>query len=388
MLVALSGGADSMALLHMLVRLGYPCTALHCNFHLRGEESMRDESFVRATCAEWEVPLQVRDFDTKVYAAEHGVSIEMAARDLRYTWFEEVRQQMGVRRIAVAHHQNDQAETMLLHLDRGCGIRGLGGMKPMNGAIIRPLLCLTRAEIEAYCVEQKIDYVTDSTNADTTIQRNGLRAWLNQQSESTVRHYAQTAEWMQGYLALMEKALDGMIPMLTEMTDHGYIIYPERMDSTWRDVMIYEICRRWGIRVEDLIREHDALVFRQKEPMPVYALSMQNETVKAGSRPNFPAADAMLAMLDGDRINADLTVRFWQAGDAFYPLGMMGKRKLQDFFSDLHLTPYQKSRIPIVCCGNEIVWVAGYRIDDRYKWTPKTTNLLTLSLILCNNSES
>ena len=153
-LVALSGGADSVALLRVLLQLGYPCIAAHCNFHLRGEESDRDETFVRNLCQAWQVELHVTHFDTKTAAAKAGISIEMAARKLRYNWFEQLRQQTGCQWIAVAHHQDDSIETFMLNLIRGTGIKGLRGIQPKNGFIIRPMLCVSRAEIIDYLQNQ------------------------------------------------------------------------------------------------------------------------------------------------------------------------------------------------------------------------------------------
>ncbi len=177
-LVACSGGADSVALLRILLDLNYPCIALHCNFHLRNEESNRDEQFVRTLCEKWNCRLLVKDFDTLTFAKEQKLSIETAARELRYAWFEEVRQTENAEAIAVAHHEDDNIETCLLHLIRGTGIQGLTGMKPRNGYIIRPLLPFKRSEIEGYLQAKGIDYVTDSTNLQADCTRNKIRLQL------------------------------------------------------------------------------------------------------------------------------------------------------------------------------------------------------------------
>ena len=213
MIVALSGGADSVALLDVLLRAGYMCIAAHCNFHLRGEESDRDEAFVRDLCAQRKVQLEVVSFDTLSYAQAQHVSIEVAARELRYRWFDEVAQAHGCQAVAVAHHQNDQAETVLLNLKRGAGLRGLAGMRPKSanpmvpeGApVVRPLLCTTHAYIEHYLRDIRgIGWVTDSTNSDLTITRNAMREQLRSYSEAEIEHIAQTAEYMQGYVDIIE----------------------------------------------------------------------------------------------------------------------------------------------------------------------------------------
>ena len=213
MLVCVSGGADSVALLDVLLRAGYQCIVAHCNFHLRGAESDRDEAFVRGLCAQWKVPLHTVDFDTKTYAQTHGISIEMAAREQRYAWFDKVARAEGCQAIAVAHHQNDQAETLLLNLRRGTGLRGLTGMRPISAnpmapnsvPVVRPLLCTTRDYIEHYLRDKRgLSWMTDSTNNDTSITRNAVREQLKNYSKAEIEHMAQTAEYMQGYVDMLE----------------------------------------------------------------------------------------------------------------------------------------------------------------------------------------
>ena len=212
-LVALSGGADSVSLLDVLLRAGYTCIAAHCNFHLRGEESNRDEAFVRDLCKQMNVELEVTDFDTIEYTRTHEVSIEVAARELRYRWFDEMARKHGCQAVCVAHHQNDQAETILLNLKRGTGIRGLAGMRPVSAnpivpesvPIVRPLLCTTRGYIEHYLKDKRhLNWVTDSTNSDTSITRNAIREQLKNYSKTEIEHMAQTAEYMQGYVDMIE----------------------------------------------------------------------------------------------------------------------------------------------------------------------------------------
>ena len=210
-LVCVSGGADSIALLDVLRRGGYECIVAHSNFHLRNEESNRDEAFVRKL--DTEERLFVKDFNTQQYAEQKGISIEMAARELRYLWFAELAQQQTCKAIAVAHHQNDKAETMLLNLKRGTGLRGLCGMRPksdnpMGGDIpvIRPLLCTTRDYIEHYLRDiRHMEWVDDSTNTDTTITRNAVREQLNNYTKAEIEHMAATAEHLQGYVDWIEQ---------------------------------------------------------------------------------------------------------------------------------------------------------------------------------------
>lgn len=215
-LVACSGGADSVALLHLLLRLGYPCHVAHCNFHLRDEESNRDQQFVEALCQQWNCPCHVQHFDTTAYAQTHKISIELAARNLRYAWFEELRQSTGAQAIAVAHHVDDNIETCLQHLIRGTGIVGLTGMNPKNGYVVRPLLTQKRQEIEQYLQEQGIAYVTDSTNLETDYTRNKVRLQLipllqsinpsfNQVMVTNIQNFRATARIYARYVAQQKK---------------------------------------------------------------------------------------------------------------------------------------------------------------------------------------
>jgi tRNA(Ile)-lysidine synthase len=214
-LVCVSGGADSIALLDVLQRAGYECVVAHCNFHLRGDESDRDQAFVIEAAKLLlgnQAKVLVKHFDTITYAQEHAISIEMAARRLRYQWFAQVALQEGCKAIAVAHHQNDQAETLLLNLKRGTGIRGLCGMRAISAnpeggdiPIIRPLLCTTRDYIEHYLKDiRHLSWVNDSTNTDTTILRNAVRQQLATYSKAEIEHLAATAEHMQGYVDWLE----------------------------------------------------------------------------------------------------------------------------------------------------------------------------------------
>ena len=268
-LVCVSGGADSVALLDVLQRGGYECVVAHCNFHLRGEESDRDERFVREVIGERlkakGEKLWVKDFDTVGYAQEKGISIEMAARELRYRWFAEVAAETGCKAIAVAHHQNDQAETVLLNLKRGTGIRGLCGMRAKSGnpyearggrlqhslevkgerletgiPIIRPLLCTTRDYIEHYLRDiRKIDWVDDSTNTDTSIKRNAIREQLKHYTKAEIEHIAETAEHMQGYVDWLEGRESqeaGRVKLYEELKDYGFAEIDKIYDALQKGV--------------------------------------------------------------------------------------------------------------------------------------------------------
>ena len=245
-LVALSGGADSVSLLDVLIRAGYDCIAAHCNFALRGAESDRDEAFVRDLCQRWCVPLEIIRFDTVSYARIHSVSIEVSARELRYAWFDEVARAHGCQAVVVAHHQNDQAETLLLNLRRGTGLRGLAGMRPKSTnpmvsdglPIIRPLLCTTRDYIEHYLRDKRhLEWVTDSTNSDTSITRNAIREQLRTYSKAEIEHMARTAEYMQGYIDILENRNTreaGIVRLYEELRDFNFAEIDKIYDALQR----------------------------------------------------------------------------------------------------------------------------------------------------------
>ena len=245
-LVCVSGGADSVALLDVLMRGGYECVVAHCNFHLRGAESDRDEAFVRQQADERGVRCLVASFETATYATERHMSIELAARELRYTWFEQVAKEEQCEAIAVAHHQNDQAETVVMNLLRGAGLRGLGGMRaksinPVTGGepmIIRPLLCTTHDYIVHYLRDiRKLPWVEDSTNSDTTIRRNGIRAWLSERTKGEIENICATAAYMQGYA----DEQDGISSRARELVE----LYEQLKDYQPKDVeAIYDAMQR------------------------------------------------------------------------------------------------------------------------------------------------
>lgn len=227
-IVACSGGADSIFLLHILCHLGYDCIAAHCNFHLRGEESDRDENFVKEFCKKENIELTIKSFDTTAYAKDNKQSIEMAARELRYNWFEEVRKKFNASAIAVAHHSDDSIETILLNLLRGTGLKGICGIRPKNGYIVRPLLCVSRAEIEEYLKEHDIQYITDSTNLENEYTRNKIRnivmpilREINPQIDSIMLSNAENFSAAENiYRTIIEKEKSSAITI----TDDSYII--------------------------------------------------------------------------------------------------------------------------------------------------------------------
>ncbi|MDQ7947443.1 MAG: tRNA lysidine(34) synthetase TilS [Pedobacter sp.] len=404
-LLAVSGGKDSVLMAQLFKLSGFQFSIAHCNFNLRAAESQRDEAFVKLLAAELDVPFHVAHFDTKTYAAEQQLSTQMAARALRYQWFEEVRERENYDYIALAHHQTDNVETILLNLVRGTGISGLHGILPKRDRIIRPLLCFSREDIDQFIAESGFDYVIDSSNETTTYTRNNIRLnvlphlrEVNPNLEETfsrnISLFAQTEEVLQQVVAAHRKAitrekkgivyfaLDAVAQLnpqkllLFELLRPFHFTYPvaEEIAHSLKKqsgTSFYSTTHRATIDRDDLIitsleqgaprhcfwHKNDlTLVIGQQK----IALSYEVST-KIGS-------DSNKAYIDADQLIFPLVVRFRQEGDKFMPLGMKNHKKLSDFLIGIKIPLPQKDQIPILVNGNgEIIWVVGLRQDNRYK---------------------
>ena len=368
-IVGLSGGMDSMTLIDVLLSLGYNCMAVHCNFHLRGEESERDAAFVEQWCESAKVGLVSVDFDTYRYAAEHKISIEMAARELRYKWFEDIRKEHHADAIAVAHHRDDLAETVLLNLIRGTGIRGLSGISPKNNSIVRPLLGISRDEIEAYVDERKLPFIFDSSNSDDAFVRNFLRLnvipLLEKINPSVKNAIYRTAQ----HVGEARKIYDFYVENQKKAIFAGNRINIDKLKTTLSPAtMLFEILSPFGFNasvIEDicqcldsipgkvfysndyrLIKDRKDLIldkisdenFSQRE----YAIDKVSQEITDPIRLKISFLsgnitinkDARFLYADADKLSFPLTLRKWQPGDWFIPFGMKGRKKLSDFFTD------------------------------------------------------
>ena len=424
-LVGLSGGADSVALLGILVRLGYPCRALHCNFHLRGDESDRDEVFARQFADSLGVPFLKVDFDTRGYAAIHQESIEMAARSLRYRWFEEQRQAFDAEAIAVAHHRDDSVETLLMNLLRGSGIRGLGGIRPRNGQVVRPLLAVSRAEIEEWLQTQGWDYVTDSSNLSDAYTRNFIRLrvlplleQLNPAARETIaRSAAHLSAAEQLYAYTVEEARKAVFVTADSLSIEALMRYPSP------ETLLYEWLRPLGfsrIVVGELFESLTGLSGKQfysathqvlKDRDRLYIAPLQEPS--AWQPIEIPVATGELtqplhlsfqlmertsdfqlerasdaAYFDAEKLPGRLTLRLPQTGDWFVPFGMRGRKKLSDFFADQKMNRWEKLRQPLLCAGESIVWVVGRRADDRFRVGEETKMIFSVKKIGQREAES
>lgn len=397
-LVAVSGGADSVALLNLLHELGYRVIALHCNFHLRGEESDRDQRFVETLCEELHIALHTAHFDTKEYAATHKLSIEMAARELRYDWFRTRLESLGAQAIAVGHHLDDQAETLLLNLLRGTGIRGMAAMHPRQGNIVRPLLGVNRSEIEHYLAEHHLDFITDSSNLEADVLRNRIRLQvmplLRQLQPAAPTTLARAAEHigqaLPYYLKGVEESMAQAGFSANRLCTDTFIrngspllllhewLGPHGFNTTQvQDIHRHidgQPGRMWESHTHRLLLDRQQLLLTEKDPANAAPEIETKEVDTIGpTGPEF-------AYVDADRIEQPLTVRPIQAGDWFIPFGMTGRKLVSDFLTDHKLSRFQKERQWVLCSGQEIVWLIGLRADNRFRITPQTTRIIQISL--------
>lgn len=399
-LVALSGGADSVALLRLLCALGYDCRAAHCNFHLRGTESDRDEAFVRRMCREQGVTLYVTHFDTQEEARRRKVSIEMAARDLRYAWFEEVRKECGAAVIAVAHHSDDSVETLLLNLIRGTGLNGLRGIRPKNGRVVRPLLCMNRQEILTCLKEMGQTYVTDSTNLQNLYTRNKIRLDLlplmQTINPSVKENLLKMTAHLEGVAHIYQKAIDESRRRV--MTAEGISI--EALEQECEpETVLYECLSPLGFRAAQVSEMYQSLKGQSGKEFvgrgwravkdrrmlllaPIEEMEeprLQWEERRLTSDFVIPR-DKQVACLDADKLKAPLTLRRWRDGDTFVPFGMKGRKRVSDYLTDRKFSLLQKEHQWVLCCGEEICWLVGERLDNRFRIDEGTKSVRIVTL--------
>ena len=398
--VAVSGGIDSMVLLHLFKSSGYNVTAVHVNFGLRGVESDRDESFLKERCARLGVACLTKAVQTNNYATSEGVSVQMAARDLRYQWFHELMNATPGSVIATAHHVNDSGETMLLNLVRGTGIDGLTGIPLNSNGIIRPLAFATRKEIGDYAAEHSITWREDESNLEDHYQRNflrhhvmGLLKQLNPSLDETLsKNFSRLGaerELMERSLALLKenfsfdkdnniripkKALNGFIHKSGVLLR---MIEPFGFNFSTAESIVAALNGQAGKMF--FSRSHQLVVDREDLIVSSLFKEASEEIIILETTDTTFSSDPNIACLDADKIVSPLILRRWEDGDFFYPLGLKGKKKLSDFFIDEKIPVTEKQSTNVLTSGSDIVWVVGMRIDDRFKITPATTRVLKIT---------
>ena len=426
-IVALSGGADSVCLLLKMLDEGRHVEAAHCNFHLRGAESDRDESFVVSLCSRLGVPLHRAHFDTREYASLHKVSIEMAARTLRYDYFEKLRRDIGAEAILVAHHRDDNVETVLMNMVRGTGIRGVAGIRPRNGHILRPLLDMSRSDIEAYLRERGETYVTDSTNLEDEATRNKFRLNVVPLLRTINPRASENIHSTSKHLAEAERIVEWAVSMAREeiITSQGddLIIDVPRLEAfVSPEYLLNDICRDYGFSTSQIadmseaIREHHVgAVFssathiaavaninnqlciqisknipdQSEYKLPEEGIYNLSSTLKVIIKSEVIADDFVIsksadcATLDYRKVVFPLTLRTIREGDRFTPFGMKGSKLVSDYLTDIKCSVIDKRRQQVVVdATGTIVWLVGRRTSDKCRIDATSTTALVISRVL------
>lgn len=435
-LVALSGGADSVALLLCLKELGYRVEAVHCNFRLRGEESMRDERFCEELCQRENIPLHKVHFDTQSYADLHKVSIEMAARELRYRYFFQLKEALKAEGICVGHHKEDSVETILINLVRGTGLSGLMGIRPRKNDIIRPLLCVTRHEIEDYLRRHASTFVTDSTNLVDDVVRNKIRLnilpQLTEINPSVTEAILTTANHLSDVEAIVQESLKEALEKAvhffysessvsqSSLSKHPfqldlsvvrafpspayllfYILKPLGFSSSQIAEMVSHLDGQtgqlWYSSTHELTHDRGFfMVLPREEGEPrtlvipetgryVYddqlSLRLTERTLAPSSTVSF-SKNPTIVDLDASSIRFPLTLRRVAEGDRFTPLGMRGSQLVSDFLTNLKRNRFEKrNQLVLLDATGTILWVLGLRINERFKLTPQSTSCLRIEAL-------
>ncbi len=414
-IVAVSGGADSVALLTALTSLGYNCVAAHCNFHLRGDESDRDMRSVQALCSKLGVDLYMRDFDVKTRCDSTGESVEMACRALRYEWFGNLLDKMRAQCIAVAHHREDNVETFFLNLMRGSSITGLTGMRWRNEYVVRPILNLTRESIEKYLTDCGIPYVIDSSNASNDYQRNKLR---NVVIPALTTQFPDAIDGILKSIGYLNENRELYAQTLHEKSSIYLTANTVHLDELMRDepqhrLLLFEMLRPLGFnmsQVDDILKSADKSGLTFEAGTTTLELSHGKLTIagRTAFTPDeievslardilspayititehpvsafLPSREATVAYFDKNILEGSpkFTLRRWRRGDRITPFGMRGTRLLSDIFTDAKLSAAEKRNVWVLTRNGEIIWVVGMRATDRFSVGPETRRYLTLCL--------
>lgn len=402
MLCAISGGADSVCLMLMMMELGINISAVHCNFHLRGEESMRDEKFVHDLCKKLSVPLHIADFDTASYAREHNISIEMAAREQRYTLFEQLRQELGCQCVGVAHNSDDNVETLILNLLRGTGLKGLCAMQPRQGFVVRPLLCLSRRDIIDYLSLHNQTYITDSTNLCNKFIRNKIRLdvmpllrTINPSADTAITDCIENLNeaWrMYNYCVneFVNASIDGADCINTNIVLKApspisvlhEILSPFGFNrSQLYDIMrsIRAVGKTFMSSTHRLTIDRECIIIETLDS-PITLPQIKETSLSREQITKFNPS-TRFAYFDADKIKGNRALRLVQEGDRFKPFGMKGTKLVSDYLTDLKLSRSAKDRQFVLLVDDEIAWVVGRRISNLFRVDRTTKQIIVMEVV-------
>ncbi|GGB66886.1 tRNA(Ile)-lysidine synthase [Flavobacterium suaedae] len=416
LLLAVSGGVDSMVLTHLFKALNYNIAIAHCNFNLRGEESDGDENFIKNYAQDNDIEIFVTHFNTVSFAEDAKLSIQMAARQLRYAWFQELIQEKGFDYLLTAHHLDDSIETFLINFTRGTGLEGLTGIPQQNDIIIRPLLSFTRAEIESYAEENNIKWREDSSNVSDKYMRNKLRHDIipvlksmntdfNGSFKETLQHLQQAQSLVEDASVLVYKQVvtevEGQkhinIEQLLRLPNYQAYLYQWLKPfgfTAWNDIYKlpnaqsgkqvntdeYRLLKNRENLILEPLQQQDSNVYKIEEGQSDIATPIQLHFQKTTIVPEKSSKNEIF--VNNELIKFPLFVRKWREGDYFYPFGMNGKKKkVSKFFKDEKMSLSEKENTWLLCSGNNIIWIIGRRADERYKVTENTTQILKIELL-------
>jgi tRNA(Ile)-lysidine synthase len=415
-LLALSGGVDSVCLADLLFRLGYNMEFAHCNFNLRGQESEDDQDFVEQLSLKYKTPFHTVSFDTIDYAKKNKISIQMAAREQRYYWLEKIRTNINADFIAVAHNLDDNIETFFINIIRGSGIKGMLAIQNKYHFIVRPLMFSTRNEIVAYVVSNDLKFREDSSNISDKYLRNNIRhniiPLIKNINPSIGKTITKEISVLTNINSIYKSNVDHAIKDILETTEKGFKIHIKKINSlSPLKPYLYEIFSSYGFTdiesIYDILecsisgkkvfsnshillfdREYIFIENIEKKNNEEFQVPRDLSNIKRPLKINFSFSESVLinkekniACFDFDKLKFPLKIRKWQLGDKFCPLGMSSFKKLSDFFIDIKLDIFSKEKVFLLCSGMKIIWVVGYRIDDRFKVTSKTKKMYIANLL-------
>ena len=414
-LLAISGGIDSVCLADLLIRLGYNVEFAHCNFKLREEESDQDEIFVSDLANKYKIPFHHISFDTNHYALSNKLSIQMAARELRYDWFEKVRREISADYIAIAHNQNDNIETFFINLINGTGLKGLRAIQNKNNFIVRPLMFASRNQIGEYVKSKSLNFREDSSNKSKIYQRNKVRhdlmPLLKQINPSIENTITDEIEIIRNTYSIFKEQVDRVVKEISCQTDDGIKISKNKLIKLEPiDTYLYEILNVFGFTdlksIKNSIlsnpgkqffsKSHRLLidrefVFIEKVEDDFFKDILINECTLILNSPinisfKISVKDQIdksekIAYFDYEKLVFPLVIRKWKPGDKFIPSGMKGFKKLSDYFIDNKINRLLKEKTLLICSNDDIIWVIGHRIDERYKATSKTKKMYIANLL-------
>ncbi|WP_146746559.1 tRNA lysidine(34) synthetase TilS [Sinomicrobium soli] len=415
LLVAVSGGIDSVVLARLCHTAGLKMALVHCNFHLRGEDSNGDEDFVRALAEELGVPVFTTSFRTEEYAAARGISIQIAARELRYDWFGKVLDAEGYDYLLTAHHADDMLETFLINLSRGTGIEGLAGIPAVNGKIARPLLPFSREQLFGYLQENGWTWREDGSNADTKYLRNRIRhrvvPELKQLSQGFLEQFGRTQRHLRECEQILEGHMDAVRDRVFFRKGERWTVAVDDLKALDpKETYLYYLFREFDFPVDEIrkllyamsgkfIVSDKYVMLKNREELiitPQKEREKRQYEIPPGTREIFTPvhlqflegeatgkSSANTAMIDKDKLKYPLVLRKWEKGDYFYPLGMTNRKKVSKFFKDERFSVFDKEDTWLLCSGKDIVWIVGHRLDDRFKVAPDTGNILRV--VLCDS---